>query len=591
MTDVSDAASVNALAEATMSAFGAVHIVCNNAGVSGMVNRSWTAPTSDWQWVFGVNVWGVIHGIQAFMPILLEQDEGHVVNTGSAACFESLPGMAAYGASKHAVLAISEALQREMLAMQAKVGVTVLIPGGTVNTRIMQSERNWPAALGPDAGARRQPRLAVDQGGLHPRDGGRWRPTDHRRRRSSTRSRPTRSWCATTPTYSASGRSTRPSSAKASHPAGRPRNAYRAGVRRIVCEGYGPPSSLRVVEEPDLEPRAGQVIVDVGAAGVNFVDALFVAGTYQIKIPPPFTPGTELAGTIAALGDGVGGFAVGDRVLATTFGAYASQVALPVTSLSRVPDNLGLDQAAALMQSYCTMWFAFTRRMQLRAGQHVLVLGAGGGIGLAAVDVAASLGATVIAAASSDEKLAAAQAAGATHVVNYTTEDLKVRGKELGVDVVVDPIGGDLADAALRAAGWMSTYIVIGFASGPIPKLPANFVLLNNRTVIGVDWGAWTGRDPAGQAALLDELLTAVADGRLHPPTPTHASLDDAVARVARRARPQARRQDGPYSVASELMRCGRVRARPPTAGLLRASSGSRLRAPRTGTARSRSRR
>jgi len=149
VTDVADAASVRALADATLSAFGAAHIVCNNAGVSGMVNRSWTAPTSDWEWVFGVNVWGVIHGIQTFLPILLEQEEGHVVNTGSAACFESLPGMAAYGASKHAVLAISEALHREMSAMQANVGVTVLIPGGTVNTRIMQSERNWPTALGP----------------------------------------------------------------------------------------------------------------------------------------------------------------------------------------------------------------------------------------------------------------------------------------------------------------------------------------------------------------------------------------------------------------------------------------------------------
>ncbi len=149
VTDVSDAASVQALADATVARFGAAHIVCNNAGVSGLVNRSWTAPTQDWQWVFGVNVWGVIHGIQSFLPILLEQEEGHVVNTGSAACFESLPGMAAYGASKHAVLAISEALFREMAAMQAKVGVTVLIPGGTVNTAIMNSERNWPAAFGP----------------------------------------------------------------------------------------------------------------------------------------------------------------------------------------------------------------------------------------------------------------------------------------------------------------------------------------------------------------------------------------------------------------------------------------------------------
>jgi NADPH2:quinone reductase len=283
-----------------------------------------------------------------------------------------------------------------------------------------------------------------------------------------------------------------------------------------------------LVDEPDLSPRAGQVIVDVAAAGVNFVDALFVAGTYQIKIPPPFTPGTECAGVISSVGEGVDGFVVGDRVLATTFGGFASQCALGASSVTRVPDNLDLDQAAALMQSYCTMWFAYTRRMQLRAGQRVLVLGAGGGIGLAAIDVAVALGAEVIAAASSDDKLDAARAAGAAHTINYSTDDLKACAKEIGVDVVVDPIGGELAEAALRASGWMSTYVVIGFASGPIPKLPANLVLLNNRTVVGVDWGAWTGRDPAGQSSLLTELMAAVADGRLHPPHPNRAPLADA---------------------------------------------------------------
>ena len=238
-----------------------------------------------------------------------------------------------------------------------------------------------------------------------------------------------------------------------------------------------------------------------------------------------------MAGTILSLGEGVADFAVGDRVLATTFGAYASHVALPAAALARVPATIDLDQAAALLQSYCTMWFALTRRAQLRAGETVLVLGAGGGIGLAAIDVAVGLGARVIAAASSDDKLAAARAAGAQEVINYSTEDLKVRAKELsggGVDLVVDPIGGELSDAALRASGWMSSYIVIGFAAGPIPKLPANLVLLNNRTVLGVDWGAWTGRHPEDQANLLEELLAAVGDGRLHPPAPQRAPLAEA---------------------------------------------------------------
>jgi NADPH:quinone reductase len=302
-------------------------------------------------------------------------------------------------------------------------------------------------------------------------------------------------------------------------------------VRRIVCSDYGPPGGLAIVEEPDPTAGPGHVLVAVEAAGVNYVDALTVAGTYQIKIPTPFTPGMELAGAIVAVGEGVEDFVVGDRVLAMALGAYASHVVVPAAALARVPDRLDLDRAAALVQSYCTMWFSLTRRMTLEPGETVLVLGAGGGIGLAAVDVATALGARVIAAASSTDKLDAARAAGAAEVINYTTEDLKVRAKELsggGVDVVVDPVGGEHAEPALRATGWNGRFLVIGFAGGAIPKLPANLVLLNNRTLIGVDWGAWTGRDPAGQHQLLDEILIAVGDGRLHPPAPHRAPLEDA---------------------------------------------------------------
>lgn len=157
VTDVADADSVQSLADAVVKEYGAVHIVCNNAGVSGLVQQSWTAPIEDWQWVFGVNVWGIVNGIRSFLPILLEQEEGHVINTGSAACFESLPGMAAYGASKHAVLGISEALYREMQAIGANVGVSVLVPAGTVNTNIMRSERNWPSSLGAEPAVERDP--------------------------------------------------------------------------------------------------------------------------------------------------------------------------------------------------------------------------------------------------------------------------------------------------------------------------------------------------------------------------------------------------------------------------------------------------
>jgi NADPH2:quinone reductase len=291
---------------------------------------------------------------------------------------------------------------------------------------------------------------------------------------------------------------------------------------------------LKVVDEPDLVAGIGQVVVDVAAAGVDYVDALIIAGQYQVKLQPPFTPGTELAGTVSAVGDGVEQFAVGDRVVATNWAGFASQAVITLgedaamnEALTKIPDNLDFDRAAVLTQSYCTMWFAFTQRMRLEPGQKVLVLGAGGGIGLATIDVARSFGAEVIAAASTDEKLDAARAEGATHTINYTTEDLKTRAKELGVDVVVDPIGGDMAEAALRAAGWMSTYVVIGFASGGIPRFPLNLALLNNRSIVGVDWGAWSGGDAAGQSAVLHEVMDAVSDGRLRPQAPHRRPLDD----------------------------------------------------------------
>lgn len=287
-----------------------------------------------------------------------------------------------------------------------------------------------------------------------------------------------------------------------------------------------------MVDEPDPEAGPGQAVVAVAAAGVNFVDALFVAGTYQIKVPPPFTPGSELVGRVVAVGDGVEGLAVGDRVLSSLgLGAWASHVAVPAGALTPVPGGLDDVVAAALVQSYCTAWFTLTRRMSVAPDESVLVLGAGGGVGLAAIDVARSLGARVIAAASSPEKLADARAMGADDVIAYEDEDLKARARELaggGVDVVVDPVGGRHTEAALRALGPFGRLAVIGFAAGDIPKLPTNQVLLNNRTVAGVDWGAWAMRNGPAQAELLGEVLAAVADGRLHPPTPTVRPLDEA---------------------------------------------------------------
>jgi NADPH:quinone reductase len=307
------------------------------------------------------------------------------------------------------------------------------------------------------------------------------------------------------------------------------------GVRAVVCREYGPPSTLVIEESPDPVPAPGEVVVAVEACGVNFVDALFVAGTYQIRIPPPFTPGFEVAGRVSAIGAGVSGLQVGDRVLVpAVIGGYVSHMVASAAAPAKLPDAFTTTAASTFVQSYSTMWFALTRRCPVEAGETVLVLGAGGGIGLAAVDVAKALGCRVVAAASTEAKLDAARAAGADHTINTTTDDLKARAKEIGVDIAIDPIGGDLADAALRGLRWHGRFVVIGFASGSIPKLAANLVLLNNRTLIGVDWGAWVTRHQAENRAMLLELIDAVGDGRLHPPEPALLPLDDAAAVLQR---------------------------------------------------------
>jgi NADPH2:quinone reductase len=304
-------------------------------------------------------------------------------------------------------------------------------------------------------------------------------------------------------------------------------------VRAVVCSEFAPIDQLTIEERPDPVPGLGKVVVAVRAAGVNYVDGLFVQGKYQIKPPRPFTPGGEVAGDVVAVGEGVDQLAVGDRVLAMPWlGGFASHVELPAAGTVPIPATLSYGQAAALVQSYGTMLFAFTRRLQVRPGEWVLVLGAGGGIGLAAIDVARHLGARVIAAASTAEKLAAATAAGAEATIAYEEEDLKARARELsggGVDVVVDPVGDRFAEPALRSLGWMGRYLVIGFAGGEIPRLPANQVLLNNRTVVGVDWGAWTMRDPAGNQEVLAQLFELAGSGALSPVEPIAYPLDDVV--------------------------------------------------------------
>ncbi len=305
-------------------------------------------------------------------------------------------------------------------------------------------------------------------------------------------------------------------------------------MHAVVCNEFGPLDTLVVEERPAPVPGEGMVVIDVAAAGVNFVDGLICQGRYQLKPTTPFVPGSEVAGTVSAVGPGVDAWSVGDRVLVFCgFGGFAGQVMAPALSLVAVPDAIDLAQAAALIQSYCTMLFTLTRRTSVAPDEWVLVLGAGGGIGLAAVDVATALGARVIAAASTPDKLEAAVAMGAAATIAYEHEDLKTRARELsggGVDVVVDPVGGRHAEPALRATRHLGRYCVIGFASGPIPSIPINQVLLNNRTLVGVDWGGWTFKDPLGNRALIEELMGMVADGRLHPTAPATRPLAEAAA-------------------------------------------------------------
>ena len=305
-------------------------------------------------------------------------------------------------------------------------------------------------------------------------------------------------------------------------------------MRAVVCPALGPLDTLTVEDRETPAPGEGQVVVDVRAAGVNFVDGLICQGRYQIKPAAPFVPGSEIAGEVSAVGSGVSGVGIGDRVIAFVgFGAFAEQVVVPALSLVSMPESLDFGRAATLIQSYCTVLFTLTRRTTMAAGEWVLVLGAGGGVGLAATDVAHALGGRVIAAASTPDKLDAALSVGAEATIAYEEEDLKVRARELsggGVDVVIDPVGGRHSEPALRATRHLGRFCVIGFASGPIAAVPLNLVLLNNRTVVGVDWGGWTFKDPLGNRELIGELMELVGSGRLHPASPVEHPLNEAAA-------------------------------------------------------------
>ena len=293
-------------------------------------------------------------------------------------------------------------------------------------------------------------------------------------------------------------------------------------MRAVLCKKFGPPDTLVVEDVPSPRAAAGQVVVTVKAAAINFPDSLIIEGKYQIRPEPPFSPGFEVAGVIKECGDGVTGFAVGDRVIAvTTWGGYAEEVAVGAENLIPMPAAMDFPAAAAFMTTYGTSYYALKDRAGLRAGETLLVLGASGGVGIAAIQIGKALGARVIAAASSEAKLAVCRAEGADELINYGADDLRARVKALtggkGIDVVYDPVGGDFSEKALRDMAWNGRFLVVGFATGDIPKLPLNLVLLKNCSIVGVFWIAFTKNERAASQRNNDELTQLVQAGRLKP--------------------------------------------------------------------------
>jgi NADPH:quinone reductase len=314
-------------------------------------------------------------------------------------------------------------------------------------------------------------------------------------------------------------------------------------MRAVRCHDLSGPASLRVDEVPRPTAGPGEIVIDVKAAGVNFPDVLITQGKYQFKPPPPFVPGGEVAGVVSAIGSGVSRFAVGDRVAATMlFGAFAEAVAVPEAAAVKLPDAVGFEVGAATLLTYGTTMHALIDRAALKEGETLLVLGAAGGVGSAAVAIGKRLGARVIAAASNEEKLAYARTQGADLTIDYAREDLKERAKSLtggsGVDVVYDPVGGDLTEAALRSIAWEGRLLVVGFANGVIPKLPANLLLLKGCQAVGVFWGAFAQRDPDRNRAHMERVLAWIAAGEITPHVDGTYPLEragDALARIERR--------------------------------------------------------
>jgi NADPH2:quinone reductase len=291
-------------------------------------------------------------------------------------------------------------------------------------------------------------------------------------------------------------------------------------MKAVLCTHYGGPEQLELAEIAEPQAGPGEALIRVKAAALNFFDTLIIAGKYQHKPPFPFSPAAEFSGVVEAVGQGVTEVVPGDRVMGNIgWGAAREAVAVPARQLVKLPDGLDFERAAGLTVTYGTTLYALRVRAGLKAGESLVVLGASGGTGLAAVELGKIMGARVIACASSDEKLVFARAHGADDTVNYASEDLrgalKKLGGERGIDVVYDPVGGPYAEPAVRALGWEGRYLVVGFAAGEIPKLPLNLVLLKSCDIRGVLWGSWVTREPQAQHALMNDIVGWCAQGKL----------------------------------------------------------------------------
>lgn len=317
-------------------------------------------------------------------------------------------------------------------------------------------------------------------------------------------------------------------------------------MRALVCNEFGPPENLAVEQREDPQPGAAQVLVEVRAAALNFPDVLVVGGEYQVRTPPPFVPGGEIAGVVTAVGDGVRRFRAGDRVVATPLlGGFAEQCVVAQDLCLPLPASLSFEEGAGFTITYATSYHAFRQSTELRAGETLLVLGAAGGAGSSAVEIGKALGARVIAGASSAEKVAFAEAVGADETINYSDVSLREAVREVtggrGIDVVYDPVGGELAEQAYRSLAWHGRYLVIGFASGVIPRFPANIALLKEANVIGVWWGTWAAQNTELARSNMTELSAMVSEGTLRPRVTERYPLErfaDAFAAITeRRAR------------------------------------------------------